>query len=211
MAKLSWVGWTVAALFCLEVALSALRYLLPGFSGPTFITHNPFAYPWLLVHAGFGSVALLTGLVQLLPQLRARWPLAHRWLGRVYLGACLTSGLAGLILSIGTAAGPVATAGFSSAAAISLICAAQAWRTAMARRFDEHREWVIRSYALIFAAVTLRIWLPLSQIAHLDFMESYRVISFLGWVPNLIVAELYLARGRPALSFRAAVAGTPNA
>jgi hypothetical protein len=210
MTKLSWLGWTAAALFCLEVGISALRYVLPGFAGPAFIMHNPYAYPWLFVHAGLGAVALLIGLLQLLPDLRTRWPVAHRWLGRTYMGACLISGFAGLILSMGSAAGPVATAGFSSAAVISLICAAQAWRMAMARRFDDHREWVIRSYAMIFAAVTLRIWLPLSQIAHFDFMDSYRVISFLGWLPNLIVAELYLARGRPARLHRGAVLARPR-
>ena len=195
---MTWAGWTLAGLFCLEVALGALRYVLPGFSGPGFIMQNPYAHPWLFLHAGFGAAALVIGLVQLLPQIRARWRAVHRWMGRVYIGACLVSGFAGLILSVSSQAGPVATAGFASAAVISLICAAQAWRMAMARRFDEHREWVIRSYALIFAAVTLRIWLPLSQIAHLDFMESYRVISFLGWAPNLVIAELYLARRRPA-------------
>jgi len=198
MTKLSWAGWTIAALLCVEVAVNALRYLLPGFSGPGFIAENPYAYPWLPLHAGLAAVALVIGIVQLLPQLRARWRLGHRWLGRVYIIACLVSGFAGLILSTGSQAGPIAVAGFSSVAVISLICAAQAWRMAVTRRFDEHREWVIRSYALIFAAVTLRIWLPLSQIAHLDFMQSYRVISFLAWVPNLIVAELYLAQGRPA-------------
>ena len=207
MSKLSWVGWTVAGLFCLQVGLSSLAYLMPGFSGPPFVMHNPFAYPWLMLHAGFGAVALLIGLVQLLPGLRARWRPAHRWLGRVYIVSALVSGFAGLFIAVGATAGPVATAGFASAAMISMMCAAQAWRMAATRRFDAHREWVIRSYALIFGAVTLRIWLPLSQIAHFDFMDSYRVISFLGWVPNLIVAELYLALGRPAASPPVAAVG----
>lgn len=196
MKTLSWIGWTAAALLCLEVGLNALRYLLPGFSGPDFIMHNPMAYPWIFVHAGFGAVALLIGPVQFLPAVRRAAPVLHRWMGRGYIVACLASGGAGLLLAGGTAAGPVAAVGFGAAAVLSLICAVQAWRLAAARRFDAHRRWVFRSYALIFAAVTLRIWLPLSQMAHLDFMASYRVISFLGWAPNLLLAELYLARGR---------------
>lgn len=197
MKRASWIIWTIAGLFCLEVGLNALRYLAPGFSGPEFIMHNPMAYPWLFVHAGFGAAALLIGPFQFLPRLRTRAPRLHRWMGRSYMVSCLASGAAGVILAPGSTAGPVAVAGFGSAAVISLFCGVQAWRMALARRFDEHREWAIRSFALIFAAVTLRIWLPLSQIAHLDFMESYRVISFLGWVPNLIVAEFYLDRRSP--------------
>jgi hypothetical protein len=60
--------------------------------------------------------------------------------------------------------------------------------------------------------VTLRIWLPAAGFSHLDFMESYRAISFLSWVPNLIVAELYLARGRrpvrPGVAARVSPAGS---
>lgn len=198
MKLFTWIGWTAATLLCMEVALMALRYLLPGFSGPAFIVHNSMAHPWLYVHAGFGAVALLIGLVQFAPAVRARTPRLHRWMGRTYLVSCLMSGAAGLLLACGTAAGPAAAVGFGLAAAISLACAVQAWRFAMARQFDEHRRWVFRSYALIFAAVTLRIWLPASQFAHLDFMTSYRAIAFLAWVPNLLVVELYLASGRPS-------------
>lgn len=196
MKIVAWIGWTGAVLFCLEVALNALRYLVPGFSGPEFITHNPMAMPWLYVHIGFGAVALLLGPIQFVPAIRTRAPRLHRWMGRIYIVSCLVSGVGGLLLAGGTAAGPIAGVGFGLAAVISLVSAVQAWRMALARNFDAHRRWVIRSYAVIFAAVTLRIWLPLAGFAHLDLMESYRVISFLGWVPNLLLAELYLAGGR---------------
>ena len=62
----------------------------------------------------------------------------------------------------------------------------------MARRFDEHRAWMIRSFALTFAAVTLRIYLPLIPLTDMPFIEGYRAISFLCWVPNLVIAELYI-------------------
>ena len=55
---------------------------------------------------------------------------------------------------------------------------------------------MIRSFALTFAAVMLRIYLPLAQVAGIPFDVSYPVISFLCWVPNLLVAELLLQRFR---------------
>jgi hypothetical protein len=73
---------------------------------------------------------------------------------------------------------------------------AYAWRLAVARRFVEHRRWMVRSFALTFAAVTLRLYLPIAPIMGWDFMVAYRAISILCWVPNLIVAELYLMRDR---------------
>jgi hypothetical protein len=64
----------------------------------------------------------------------------------------------------------------------------------MQRRFVDHRAWMIRSFALTFAAVTLRLYLPLAAVLSLDFVDAYRAISFLAWVPNLVVVELYLRR-----------------
>jgi hypothetical protein len=63
-------------------------------------------------------------------------------------------------------------------------------------RFAEHRRWMIRSFVLTFGAVTLRLYLPLAPLLHIDFMDVYRASAWVSWVPNLILAELYLARGR---------------
>ncbi len=61
---------------------------------------------------------------------------------------------------------------------------------------------MIRSYALTFAAVTLRIYLPLSQIAGMPFDPAYQTISWLCWVPNLIVAEWIILRQRAPAAVR---------
>jgi hypothetical protein len=53
---------------------------------------------------------------------------------------------------------------------------------------------MMRSYALAFAAVTLRLYLPIFQITHVDFMIAYRITAWLCWVPNLAFAELVLVR-----------------
>ena len=50
------------------------------------------------------------------------------------------------------------------------------------------------SFAMTFAAVTLRIYLPIAPMLGYDFLPAYVAISWLAWVPNLMVAELYLNR-----------------
>lgn len=62
------------------------------------------------------------------------------------------------------------------------------------RRFADHRAWMVRSFALTFGAVTLRLYLPIGPLLGFEFEPSYVVISFLSWVPNLAVAELILRR-----------------
>ena len=53
-----------------------------------------------------------------------------------------------------------------------------------------------RSYALTFAAVTLRIYLRLSQVVGIPFDAAYQTISWLCWVPNRVVAEWLILRVR---------------
>jgi uncharacterized membrane protein len=202
LKRVTWLGWAAMSLLCLYVAQQALRYLRPDFAGPEFIMANAMANPWLPIHAGAAAIGLVIGAVQLLPMLRRHVAVAHRWLGRAYMACCLTAGVSGLALAAGTTAGPIAQAGFTGLGIAVLVCSGQAWRHARGRRFDQHRAWVIRSYALIFAGVTLRLWLPLVFIAELDFMESYRVIAWLAWVPNLLAGELYLATNRRRESAR---------
>jgi hypothetical protein len=52
-----------------------------------------------------------------------------------------------------------------------------------------------RSYALTLAAVTLRIYLPLSHALEIGFEDAYRLVSWLCWVPNLVIVEVWLLAG----------------
>jgi hypothetical protein len=66
----------------------------------------------------------------------------------------------------------------------------------------EHRAWMIRSYSLTFAAVTLRIYLPLAFAVGAPFSIAYPAIAWLCWLPNLIVAErafVHRSRARAAM------------
>lgn len=185
--------WGLAALASVGLALASFRYLLGVGPMPPKILANAFAAPWLAIHVGGAATALLAGPFQFLAALRLGRPAVHRWTGRIYLLACLVGGLSGLLLAVGTTMGPVATAGFGSLAILWTCVSAHGWRLARRRRFAEHRRWMIRSWALTFAAVNLRLYLLLAGTLGLAFEDSYPVISFLAWVPNLIAAELYLA------------------
>lgn len=70
-----------------------------------------------------------------------------------------------------------------------------AYTTIRKKKNKEHQKWMIRSYALCFAAVTLRLWMPiLPAVFNLDFNEAYPIISWLCWVPNIIFAEFLIKR-----------------
>lgn len=188
------IGPALLALLCIAVASYSARYLVHPPQTPAQALGNPLGTPWLFIHVAGGVTALLLGSLQFLPPLRKGRGPPHRWIGRVYLAGCLIGGVAGLILAPGSFAGPIATVGFGSLAVIWIVVNLLGWRAALRGRFVEHRRWMIRSWALTLAAVTLRIYLPLVMVLDLPFLPSYRAIAFLAWVPNLLAAELWLRR-----------------
>ena len=100
------------------------------------------------------------------------------------------------MLALGASTGPVSTAGFGGLAILWVATTSLAWRAALQRRFIDHRAWMIRSFALTFAAVTIRLYLPVLLVLPVSFEDGYRAISFLCWVPDLVAAEMYLRGGR---------------
>jgi uncharacterized membrane protein len=151
-----------------------------------------------VAHAGIAATALILGAIQFFPEVRRRWPAWHRRAGTVYVLCCMVGGLAGFVLAFGTTAGPIASLGFGTLAVFWVFATAQAWRYAKARDFVRHQRWMTRSYAMTFGAVTLRIYLPIFALMHINFMDGYRLDSWLAWVPNLIFVELVLLRPRTA-------------
>jgi hypothetical protein len=105
--------------------------------------------------------------------------------------AVLLSGTAGLYIAYYATGGLIAVLGFSGLAIGWVFTTSRAYSSIRNSNIDQHQYWMIRSYALCFAAVTLRIWIPLFQVAlGMEFIHAYRIIAWLCWVPNLVVAEL---------------------
>ena len=193
--KVSWGIMTVLALF---VALYAgLVLFLPGF-GPPFLNEKRLNMPLALYgHLTGGLIALALGPWQLSPRLRASRLNRHRWMGRVYVVAVLVGGLGGLSLAMRSMFGLVTHMGFGMLALLWLHATAMAWIRIRAGDQPAHWRWMIRSYALTLAAVTLRIYLPLSSLLQIPFEEAYQAISWFCWVPNIIVAEWIILRRSP--------------
>ncbi|MEZ4953964.1 MAG: DUF2306 domain-containing protein [Saprospiraceae bacterium] len=144
-------------------------------------------------HVIFGPVALITGPFQFLPKLRIKYLFAHRIIGKIYVVACLLSGVAGLAAAQWTLGGPLTKLGFSLLAVYWLFTTTKAFLTIRKKEVLAHKQWMIRSYALTLSAVTLRMYLPLLQGGFgLTFLASYQIVGWLCWMPNLLVAEWWI-------------------
>ena len=183
----------------LGVALVSYRFLALGLGAafPVMANHIASLSLAFLLHVSASPIALALGLFQFLPKLRAKRPALHRWSGRAYGLAILIGGLSGLVISYGSLDRPIAGIGFGLLAVVWLAVTGNAIRLAMAGRIVEHRRWMIRSFALTLAAVTLRLLLPIFMGAGaMEYAEASNYVAWLCWVPNLIITEFNLRSGR---------------
>jgi uncharacterized membrane protein len=198
--------WGLIAFLSVGVGGYALFHVFTDFKFvPGSVLKNAFPSPLgLKLHIGCAGVAMIVGPFQFLKRLRAKQPTLHRWLGRIYVTACTIGGIAGGSIALFSSAGPIAGWGFFMLAILWVPFTTLAWVSALRRDLVAHERWMIRSFALTFGAVTLRIYLPIglaimsAQGAHDPFTLPYTIIAWIAWVPNLMIAELWLrSRNRP--------------
>lgn len=158
----------------------------------------------IYVHVFAAAFALALGPFQFWAALRARRPVLHRWCGRLYLGlGVLVGGLAGLYMAMFAYGGLGAQLGFACLALAWLYTGLRAYLAIRARDIAAHRRWMVRNFALAFAAVTLRLWLPAAVISGVPFAPAYALIAWLCWVPNLVLAEWLFNRAAVTARARA--------
>lgn len=162
-----------------------------------YVNRPAWLRAFFYAHVIGGGIALLLSPVQLLARVRARAPRLHRMSGRIVLTAILAGGVAGLVLAPYNLAGPVGTAGFGLLAVLWVTFAARGFLAIRRGDVPVHRQWMLRTFALTYAAVTLRLWLGVLVPIVGDFRSAYLIVPFLAWVPNLLLVE-WLLRRRPA-------------
>jgi uncharacterized membrane protein len=201
--------WAVIAFLSVGVGGYALFHVFTGFQHMPL--SNPMLDPFgLQTHITASAFAMILGAFQFLKVLRQRAPTVHRWMGRAYVLACVVGGLAGGTIALSSTAGLVAGTGFFMLAVLWVPFTLLAWTSAMRRDFVAHENWMIRSFALTFGAVTLRLQLPIGpMLTGGDFLAAYVWIAWLAWVPNLIVAELWIASRRKSRRPKATSTLTP--
>lgn len=161
--------------------------------------------------AGNGAVALhllaatlvvVSGALQLVPQLRRRAPALHRWNGRLYLSCAVLASLAGLFMlwtrgAIGDAWQHAAT---TLNALLVVVFAAMTLRAALKRDFVRHRRWALRLYVVVlgvwFFRIALALWLgvfggPFGFDPATFAGPALTVIAFASFLLPLAVVELY--------------------
>jgi tetratricopeptide (TPR) repeat protein len=170
-------------------------------------------------HLVSAVIVILAGMLQLVPQIRNRFPVFHRWNGRLYILTAFSVSLAGLYMtwirgSIGDLSQHL---GSSLMAVLIMLCAVMALRYALARDFKTHRHWALRLYLVVSASLFIRAGIFLSFLLNQGAFGfdpatfSGRFLTFITFAQYLVplaVLELYLrAKENPGALPRMAMAG----
>lgn len=156
------------------------------------------------VHIVASGLALALGPWQFSKRLRTRHRRMHRWVGRTYMITLALGSVAAFIMSMFNSVGISGFFGFASLAVLWGWTALRGYKAARARQFRDHEAWMIRNFALTYAAVTLRLWLGLLIMVQLPFSDgreftdifnqAYGPLPYLCWIPNIVVAEFMVRR-----------------
>jgi uncharacterized membrane protein YozB (DUF420 family) len=159
-------------------------------------------YPTLVTHIFLGSILLCCATLQIWPWLRRRHLRIHRWSGRIYVMAAIPVGVAGIVISQFPHGGPMQQVGNTIFGLLFLLCTINGYRAIRQRRISEHREWMIRSFALAFAIVANRVWLIICILVFAPtgqgegLTAAIGISTWMSWVVNLLIAEWWLHRRR---------------
>ncbi|WP_375325270.1 DUF2306 domain-containing protein [Flagellimonas sp. GZD32] len=194
------VAWVAFVLLAIGIGLYPLSYLLASedfgllLSKPDELLSNQIWQSAFYGHISFGGIALLTGWSQFIKKLRAKRLNLHRNLGKVYVVSALISGLCGIYLGFFATGGIVPSIGFICLGVIWLFTTLRAYVAVKKKDLSLHQGMMVYSYAACFAAVTLRIWLPLLSIVFGEFLIAYKIVAWLCWVPNIIFAYFWVRK-----------------
>ncbi len=191
------IGWGFLLLFATFPVLVSMGYL--SMDPDNFFPQQRAVYvahlAFLMTHIIASMLAILIGPFQFLPGLRkGRLLKVHRWLGRTYLLSILFGGLSGLYMAQFAHGGIVSELGFGVLACLWLYTGFMAYRQIRHKDLEGHRQWMIRNYALTFAGVMLRLWVPVTTALGAEFTAAYTVIAWMCWIPNLLVAQWIINR-----------------
>jgi uncharacterized membrane protein len=159
----------------------------------------------LYAHILFGPLALLLLPFQFWAALRIRHRMVHRIIGYAYAISIAAASLGSLALLTGFKGSAWAATGFGLLAVLWLVTTMRAVLLARAGRIADHRAWMLRSAALTFAAVTLRLMMLPMMATGMTIAATYDITAWASWLVPLALVEWRLRRSRPTTGNRIAL------
>jgi hypothetical protein len=179
------------------VVLNYTNYFPPVFASGFLVGRESYFYTnyqWAFyTHIVSSPFTLVLGLLLLNERFRVRHTKWHRFIGSVQVGlVLLLVSPSGFWMAFYAATGTVASVGFGSLAIATGVFSFLGWRSAVKRRFTEHRCWMWRCYLVLCSAVVLRLTAGLATVVGIEEDWPYPMAAWTSWLIPLAIYELVL-------------------
>jgi len=148
------------------------------------------------IHIVFGMIAMFAAPTQFSKTLRQRHILWHKRFGYIYVVSVFLSGLSGFVVAQFAMGGIMSRIGFTILSVIWLVSTYKAISSIIKKNIVGHQKWMIRSFALTFSAIPLRLMLLIPLFFNVEFIEIYKLASWLCWIINLTIAEVIISQNK---------------
>jgi uncharacterized membrane protein len=153
------------------------------------------------VHVVFGAGYLVLGLLQFATAIRIRYPVYHRWAGRLLVTAGIVMALPGMYFGVVIPfAGRTESAVIAVVGGLFLISLVRGLVSIRRRQLDAHREWMTRAFALALGITSVRLSAavldPVMTMMGFTAETTFAVALWTGWGVTLVCAEWWLRRTR---------------
>ncbi|MGB8956211.1 MAG: DUF2306 domain-containing protein [Tumebacillaceae bacterium] len=155
---------------------------------------NPTLWPvFVRIHIVLAVITLIAGPLGFVKKFRVRRAALHRTVGKIYIGAVTLNVLVALYLAFFATGGWLGTIGFLLLNAVWLYTTMMAYRMIRRKEVEEHRKWMVRSYSVTLANVTLNIMLNImNNGVGLEYVTAYLIALWSCWLINMGVAEVLM-------------------
>ena len=160
------------------------------------ISSVPAYFSIFYIHVCSSAFTLLAGFTQFSNTILRKYPSIHKRIGIVYVyTVVLLSAPSGIYIGYFANGGITSKISFMILGILWLLFTILGIQMIKIGRKSAHEKWMLRSFALAFSAITLRLWkVILVFLFHPPPMDVYRIIAWLGWIPNLLIIEWYIAK-----------------
>jgi uncharacterized membrane protein len=187
--------------FCYLMLQIVLQYI-PAGTDTAFLgikqdyVEIPFYLVAFYIHVFTALLALPAGFTQFSKYILKHQPHIHKLNGRIYVLSILLLGApSGFFIGLFANGGLSSQFAFCTLAVLWIWFTWQAYSKARHGDFKAHKAFMYRSFALTLSAITLRAWKYMFvEMFHPRPMDVYMVVAWLGWIPNLLIAEYLISK-----------------
>lgn len=188
---MTWSLFALGTFLAVIVAAYGIVFpvLLPNMQDEFHQRYLTMSQLLITTHVVGGGVALLISPFQLMICRKNR--ILHRHLGRVYFLLVMLASIGGYYMAWHAFGGIISMLGLGVLSTLWWSFTLLAVIHARSGNIPAHRRWMIRSFALTYTAVTLRLMNPVLSVIF-DDVTQFRIVYWVSWLTNLALAQCWI-------------------